>query len=268
VSFLVPFGVFGDWLQANYLQLIYTVVAIVATYVIYRLLARQIKHFQSAHNLPTYTGLTILRIAKWLTGGLLLATVLFIWNISFIVIAQALALYGGAVTGFAAINTIGNAFAGLIVMVSKPFKVGDRIFFNGEFADVTAVELIYTKMLTLDNVSVSVPNQEMLKGQIANYGKERVIRRHYTITPGFQVNFQQVEKALLEAANMKGFLEDPKPYVWMSTISNYSPEYTLYVFTDNVKQLPELDAAMWRRVFEICEKNGISLPTPTLIRSI
>ena len=263
-----PVEVFSNWLQANYLQLIYTAIAIVTSYIVYRLLARQIKHFQSAHNLPTYTGLTILRIAKWLTGGLLLATVLFIWNISFIVVAQALALYGGAVTGFAAINTIGNAFAGLIVMVSKPFKVGDRIFFNGEFADVTAVELIYTKMLTLDNVSVSVPNQEMLKGQIANYGKARVIRRHYTITPGFQVSFQQVETALLEAANLDGFLKEPKPYVWMTAISNYSPEYTLYVFMNEVKQLPRLDAAMWRRVFDTCEKHGISLPTPTLIRSI
>ena len=268
MSFLEPFGVFVDWLQANYLQLIYTAVAIVASYVIYRLLARQIKHFQVTHNLPTYTALTISRIAKWLMGGLLLATVLFIWNISFIVIAQALALYGGAVTGFAAINTLGNAFAGLIVMVSKPFKVGDRIFFNDEFADVTAVELIYTKMLTLDNVMVSVPNQEMLKGQIENYGKKRVIRRHYTITPGFQVNFQQVETALLEAANLEGFLKEPTPYVWMTGISNFSPEYTLYVFMDNVKQLPKLDAAMWRRVFDICEKHGISLPTPTLIRSI
>ena len=71
------------------------------------------------------------------------------------------------------------------------------------------------------------PNQEMLKGQIANYGKERVIRRHYTITPGFQVNFQQIETALLEVANLEGFLKKPKPHVWMTTISNYSPEYTL-----------------------------------------
>jgi small conductance mechanosensitive channel len=268
VSFLEPIGVFSDWLQANYLQLINTTIALVASYIIYRLLARQIKHFQSTHNLSNYTGLTILRIAKWLTGGLLLVTVLFIWNIPFIVVAQALALYGGAVTGFAAINTIGNAFAGLIVMVSKPFKVGDRIFFNGEFADVTAVELIYTKMLTLDNVSVSVPNQEMLKGQIANYGKARVIRRHYTITPGFQVNFQQVETALLEAANLEGFLKEPKPYVWMTAISNYSPEYTLYAYMKDVKQLPQLDAAMWHRIFDVCEKHDISLPTPTLIRSI
>jgi small-conductance mechanosensitive channel len=134
VSFLEPLGVFSDWLQANYLQLINTTIALVASYIIYRLPARQIKHFQSTHNLSTYTGLTILRITKWLTGGLLLVTILFIWNIPFIVVAQALSLYGGAVTGFAAINTIGNAFAGLIVMVSKPFKVGDRIFFNGEFA--------------------------------------------------------------------------------------------------------------------------------------
>ncbi|NIO38168.1 mechanosensitive ion channel, partial [Candidatus Bathyarchaeota archaeon] len=66
------------------------------------------------------------------------------------------------IIGFAAINTIGNAIAGLIVMTSRPFEVGDRIFFEGQFADIVSIDLIYTKMVTLDNVLISVPNQELL----------------------------------------------------------------------------------------------------------
>ena len=76
-----------------------------------------------------------------------------------------------------------------------------RIFFNGQFADVEAIELIYTKMRTLDNVLVSIPNQELLKTEIDNYGKNSVVRRGCAITAGFDVASEQVETALLEAAN-------------------------------------------------------------------
>jgi len=55
-------------------------------------------------------------------------------------------------------------------------------------------------MLTLDNVLVSVPNQELLKTEIDNYGKKRIIRRSCTVTPGFEYDSAIVEKALLEAA--------------------------------------------------------------------
>jgi small-conductance mechanosensitive channel len=86
-------------------------------------------------------------------------------------ISGVLTLLGGTILGFAAINTIGNAIAGFIVMTSRPFRIGDRILFKGQFADVIAIELIYTKIETLDKVLVSVPNQEMLKTEIENLGR-------------------------------------------------------------------------------------------------
>lgn len=76
------------------------------------------------------------------------------------VIVGFLALPEGTILGFAAMNTIGNAIAGIVAMISRPFKIGDRICFNGIFADAIAIDLIYTRMKTLDNVLVSIPNQE------------------------------------------------------------------------------------------------------------
>jgi len=120
------------------------------------------------------------------------------------------ALAGGTIIGFAAMNTIGNAIAGIIVMTSRPFKIGDRIFFNGQFADIEAIDLIYTRMRTLDNVLVSVPNQELLKSEIDNYGKKRVVRRGCSITAGYELTAEQVEKALMEAASkVEEVLENP-----------------------------------------------------------
>jgi small-conductance mechanosensitive channel len=185
------------------------------------------------------------------------------------VISGLLTLVGGTIIGFAAVNTIGNAIAGLIVMTSRPFKVGDRIHFNGQFADITAIELIYTKMLTLDNVLVSIPNQELLKTEIDTYGKTGVIRRHCTVTPGFEYDSAAIEAALLEAAGrVQDVLQEPKPYVWITQFQNYAVEYTLYVFINAIKKLPEIDADLYRTVLETCKKHGIDISTPLLTKRV
>ena len=142
---------------------------------------------------------------------------------------------------FAAMNTIGNAIAGIIVMTTRPFKVGDRIFFNGQFADVETIDLIYTRMRTLDNVLVSVPNQELPKSEIDNYGKKRIGRRGCSITAGYELAAEQIGKALLEAASkVKEVLENPKPYVWMTNFGDFAVEYTLYVFINQKNALQKL----------------------------
>lgn len=154
-------------------------------------------------------------------------------------------------------------------MTSRPFKVGGRIFFNGQFADITSIELIYTKMLTLDNVLVSVPNQELLKAEIDNYGKKNVVRRHCTVTPGFEYNSADVEKALLEAAGkIQGVLKEPKPYVWITKFQNYAVEYTLYAFISDIKRLPEIDAELHRAVLETCRLRNIDISTPLLLKQL
>jgi small-conductance mechanosensitive channel len=183
-----------------------------------------------------------------------------------------LTVLGGTIIGFAAINTLGNMIAGLIVMTSRPFKVGDRIFFNGQFADIEAIELIYTKMRTLDNVLVSIPNQELLKAEIDNYGKKTVVRRGCSITAGYELASEQVENALLKAARrlveMKDSLKEPKAYVWVTKFGNYAVEYTLYVFIQDIKRLPEIDSNLKRTVLETCKQHGIDISTPMIIRNV
>ncbi len=72
-------------------------------------------------------------------------------------------LAGGTIIGFASMNTIGNALAGIIIMVSRPFKIRDRLFFQEQYVVVEDIDLIYTRMRTLDNVVISVPNQILLE---------------------------------------------------------------------------------------------------------
>ncbi len=259
----------GEWFLSNLNRLLFSAVALIVVYMSYRIVVKQIRVLNAKKKLEEHLAYTLIRITKWTSVVVAFSAVLGQWGVTLGTVAGLLAIYGGTIVGFAAINTLGNAISGLIVMTSRPFEVGDRILFNGQLADVVSVELIYTKMLTLDNVLVSVPNQELLKAEIDNYGKKKLIRRHVTVTPDFEYEAADIEKTLLEAAGkVRGVLKKPKPYVWITKFQNYAVEYNLYAYIEDVKRLPEIDAELHRAVLETCKKNNVDISTPLLLKQL
>lgn len=259
----------GEWILSNLDKTLLSAITIVVIYIIYRVAVREIKTLKAKKKLQEHLAYTLIRIAKWSSAALILTAVLAQWGVTLGIVSGVLAIFGGTIIGFAAVNTIGNAIAGLIVMTSRPFEVGDRVFFNEQFADIIGIELIYTKMLTLDNVLVSVPNQELLKAEIDNYGKNNLVRRCCTVTPGFEYDSAKVEQALLEAAGqVQGVLMEPQAYVWITRFQNYAVEYNLYVFINDIKRLPEIDAELHWKVLKTCKEHGVDISTPLLLKQL
>jgi MscS family membrane protein len=266
------FNSIGEWAIANSANIVFSVVTVIVGYIVIKLVSREIKSLRTQKRLEQHAAYTLNRLLKWVIFAAVFAIVLSQFGVKLGEVTGLVTVLGGTVIGFAAINTLGNTIAGLIVMTSRPFRVGDRIFFNGQFADVEAIELIYTKMRTLDNVLVSIPNQELLKAEIDNYGKDSVVRRGCAITAGYELTSEQVETALLEAADtlveLKDVLKAPEAYVWVTKFGNYAVEHTLYVFIRDIKRLPEIDANIKRTVLESCKRHGIDISTPTIIRTV
>jgi len=269
-------GALGDFfnslfelVSSNLHKIVFSITVVIIVFVVYKLLTRQISRLKEQRRLEENVAFTLKRIFQWMSVLVILAVVFVQFGIEVGIIAGLLALAGGTIIGFAAMNTLGNAIAGIIVMTSRPFKIGDRIFFNGKFADVEAIDLIYTRMRTLDNVLVSVPNQELLQSEIDNYGQKRIVRRKCTITAGYELNAEQVEKALLEAASkIEEVLKAPKPYVWITSFGDFAVEYTLYVFINQIRRLPEIDANLKRTVLETCKQHKIDISTPRLVQRV
>ena len=257
------------WLSANWQSLSFSVIGIIVVYAAYRILNKELTKLKESKRLEENFAVNLNRVFKWIFALIAIGVVVAQFGFDVGLIAGFMALAGGTILGFASMNTIGNAIAGIIVMISKPFKIGDRILFNEQFADVIAIDLIYTRMRTLDNVMISVPNQQLLTSEIDNYGKKETVRRNCSVTVGYDVPSEQVEKALLEAAaKVEGVLKEPKPYVWITNLNNFSVEYTLYVFISQIKLLPTIDSRLKRTVLDVCRKHGIDLPTPNLIQSV
>jgi small-conductance mechanosensitive channel len=109
----------------------------------------------------------------------------------------------------------------------------------------------------------------LLTSEIDNYGKKNFVRRNCSITVGYELDSEQIESILLEAASIvEGVLKEPKPYVLITNFLNFSVEYTLYVFINQIKRLTIIDANLKQTVLRVCKKHGIDLTTPSLIQNV
>lgn len=257
------------WLVGNWQSIVYLVIGVGIIYAIYKLLSREINRLKNQEKIDENIAFNLNRLFKWISILAVLGVIVTQFVVDLSPVIGFMALAGGTIIGFASMNTIGNAIAGIIVTLSKPFQIGDRILFNEEFADVVSIDLIYTRMKTLDNVLISIPNQQLLTTKIDNYGKKRIVRRNCTITAGYDISSEKIEKLLIDSANrVEGVLKEPKPYVLVTNLLNFAVEYSLYVFTNQIKKLRTIDSNLKRTVLEVCEKNGIDLTTPNLIQSV
>ena len=258
-----------NWLSIYFFPIIISILAIIIGYIFYILIRKQFLKLARHEKLELNTANNITKVIKYLIILIILTAILvqFAENLGFI--TAIFSLVGGTIIGFAAMNTLGNMIAGIIIMVSRPFLVGDRILYDGKIADITEIKLIYTTMIDLDNIKISVPNQKLLSQEIRDFGKKEIIRRHVTITPGFEEDRKKVEEVLLEVPRkLPQVLEEPKPYVWINSFQNYAVEYRLYVFIKEIKDLPLIESELHKAVLDACKENNIDIRTPLLHKEL
>lgn len=123
---------------------------------------------------------------------------------------------GGLALAFAAKETISDIFGGVSIFTSKPFKVGEKILFNGEFLTVVEIGLRYTRLKNLEDRLVIVPNSQIASAVVTNvtYAPKKKIRAHIGVT--YDTSPAKLEKAkeLIKKAveSTKGCEKDPSIY--------------------------------------------------------
>jgi small-conductance mechanosensitive channel len=154
-------------------------------------------------------------------------------------------------------------------MLSRPFKIGDRLFFQDQFVDVEDIDLIYTRMRTPDNILISVPNQVLIESVIQDYGVNNVTRSRIPVTSDYNVDPVRVKRALLKAiSNIEKVLREPSPYVWVTDLQNFAMEYTLFFYIGDSKSILETDSLVKAAIYSEFAEAGIELMTPNLIQSV
>ena len=176
----------------------------------------------------------------------------------------------GLALALAAQDLISNFFGGAIITMDKPFKTGDRIKVDAYVGDVIGVGARSTRIKTLDNQIVTIPNNKITSNIIVNYAEpDQTLRITIPVTVAYGSDVQKVKQILLEIAqevikNDNILVEEPAPKVFFLEFGDSSLKFVLYVRA-KVYSLPDdVRDAINTRIAERFAREGIEMPFPQL----
>ncbi len=167
--------------------------------------------------------------------------------------------------GFGLQNIVDNFFSGLIILLERPVKVGDRIEIGAINGDVTRIAIRSTTVRTNDNINIIIPNSEFVSKQVINWSHtDRNVRVAVPVGVSYNSDPAKVRDILLGVAdNHPAILDHPKPDVIFLGFGNSSLDFELRVWTRTHIQIPKtLRSELNYRIFEAFKANGISIPFP------
>ena len=138
----------------------------------------------------------------------------------------------GVAIGLALQGSLSNFAGGIMILFFKPFKVGDFIEAMGETGTVVEISVVYTELLTLDNRRITVPNGALTNSVMKNYSSEETRRVDLTFSASYRCDMQLVKDTIAEiVAAHPLVLQDPEPFIRMTSLSQNSIDYTVRVWT-------------------------------------
>lgn len=171
----------------------------------------------------------------------------------------ALFSVAGLAVSLAMQNTLSNLAGGVMLLVAKPFEVGDFVETNGVSGSVEAISLAYTKLATGDNKSVFIPNAEISSAKIINYTRLGTRRVDLTFTASYDAPTATVRKAINETlAQFPQIMADPAPVIFLSNYGASSIEYVVRAWTSSADYWDVYFGVM-EGVRESFARNGVEM---------
>ena len=183
------------------------------------------RHVEKSKMDPTVK-LIVTKLVKILLYVVLVVGLIEILGVPMTSVA-ALIASGGLAVGLGFQGALANLAGGFLILIFKPFKVGDYINAADAEGIVRDISIFYTKLLTLDNKTVLIPNGDLMSSNVTNLTAEpiRRIDLDFKITNDIDQDF--VRLVLLKAAeNCEGILQDPPPFARLTAVDDDT-----YIFT-------------------------------------
>jgi MscS family membrane protein len=178
---------------------------------------------------------------------------------------------GSLAIALAAQETISNMIAGFVIMIDRPFRVGDRVKMpNGDEGDIYEIGVRSTKILDFDNNLIIMPNSELVKTRIINYSyPETSVRVVVEVTVNFGSDIRLIKHLLVAIAKKHpAVLKDPPPEAYLIRLGEYGLQFKLFCRVGSYKQQFAVGEELRISVVESLRKEGVEIPLPKQVLHI
>lgn len=185
-------------------------------------------------------------------------------------IFRGFSVFVGALFTLGSSGAVGNLISGIILTYARSFRIGDRVRIGETVGDVIERRLFVTRLRTMANEIVTIPNGVALGGRVINYNsgsaKDRTgLGLRVDVGIGYDVDWRRVHELLLAAAGRTSrIVEDPPSFVLQSDLGNYAIGYTLVAFTDAPNEAWIATSELRRNILDSFNEAGIEIMTPAV----
>ena len=176
----------------------------------------------------------------------------------------------GIAIGFAAKDTLSNLIAGVLLIIDRPFEVGDRIEVwtapsgSSTWGDVIDIGIRATRIKTTDNIVIIIPNNEIMTRDIINYTIiSSKIRVRINIGVAYDADLPKAKKIILDIADaIEWIVKEPKPKVVVRLFGESSVDLQVRVWIKDARKRMDTISEITDRVKEAFDRQGIEIPYP------
>jgi small-conductance mechanosensitive channel/CRP-like cAMP-binding protein len=219
-------------------------------------------YFQQRHRVKVPKFLSeLLRLAILLVTIFLILEFGYQKTINSLLVAPGIA---AVVIGLAMQDLMGNIISGISLQVGKPFQHGDWLLVDGRYAEVVEINWRSTRLLTVDSISIEIPNRDIAKQTIVNLNlPTRLHAMRIQVSIDYASPPTRVKAVLLHAtSNAHGVVPEPKPQVFLKNFGDYAVEYEIKFWLKDYSLYNEVCDAIRTNVWYGLQRHGIRIPFP------
>jgi small-conductance mechanosensitive channel len=181
---------------------------------------------------------------------------------------QGFSVFIGALVTFGSSGAINNIMSGITLTYTSAFRPGDFVRIGDSVGFVRERSLLVTRIVTLQNEAVTIPNSAILSTSILNYtylaaSKGLVLTVDAGI--GYDVDWRTVHRLMIEGARRtEHILSAPAPCVWQTTLGDYAVSYQLRAWSDRADLMYETHSTLRANVLDEFNRAGVEIMTPSI----
>ena len=170
----------------------------------------------------------------------------------------------GVTLGLSLQGSLSNLAGGVIILIVRPFNVGDYIDAAGFSGTVEKIGIFYTSIVTPDNKQIMIPNGTLANGSMVNYSSKETRRVDLTFSASYDADIKAVKQVLMNVVegNSK-IINEPKPVVFVSKHGDNSIDFIVRVWCKN-ENYWDIHFYLMEKVKEAFDQNGINIPYPQM----
>lgn len=175
---------------------------------------------------------------------------------------------GSLAIALAAQESISNMISGFIIMIDRPFRIGDRIrYADNQVGDVIEIGIRSTKIQDFDNNIVVIPNNEIVKSRLVNFTYPTTLTRVVIdVGVAYGTDLDKVKEVLLNIAKADPDLSTQKePAVYLINFGAYSLDFRLVAFTDHYSKAWDMQCRLRENIYKTFVKENIEIPFPQTV---